>query len=216
MGPLGTFTGPNITKAGLGGVYSDGELKRLIEHGIKKNGKGVRFMPSHEINWLSDDDVIATIAYVRSVKPSKKPNGPFALGTLAKVLDRQDAIIIDVARKVDHKNIVKAPAAAPTAAYGKFVAKLCLGCHGDTCSGGKIPGVPPNIPIPPNITPHETGIKSWAFSDFERLLDKGIKKDGSKLDPFMPLTALTNMDQTERKALFAFLMSVEPKEFGNR
>src|SRR5579863_533440 len=39
MGPLGTLVGPNITMASLGAAYSDGELARLIEHGIKKDGR---------------------------------------------------------------------------------------------------------------------------------------------------------------------------------
>jgi hypothetical protein len=216
MGPLGKFQAPNITAGGMGAVYSDAELARLVRHGIKKDGRSVIFMPVHETNWVPQDDLVAVVSLVRSVPAVEKPNGPVSLGTLAKILDRRDSLVLDVARRIDHDNIDLAPPAAPTAAYGKHIGKLCSGCHGTTYSGGKIPGAPPDIPIPTNITPHETGIKDWSYADFTRLLDEGIKKNGEKLNPFMPLEALTNMDETERKALYAFLMSLPPREFGNR
>lgn len=217
MGPLGVSTAPNITGGGLGAVYSDAELVRLIEHGIRKDGTSVRFMPAFEINWLPDDDLSALLAFIRSVPPVKKPNGPFELGVLAKILDRQGAgVVMDVARHIDHKNIEKAPPPTPTKEYGRFLAKGCVGCHGEGLTGGAIPGAPPEIPIPLNITPHETGLKGWTRADFDRLLDKGIRKDGSKLNPFMPIESVGKMNETERQALFAYLMSLPAKPFGNR
>src|SRR5215469_11430350 len=59
MGPLGMLCGPNITGSGLGAAYSDGELARLIRHGIKKDGRSVRLMPSQELTWLPDSEVVA-------------------------------------------------------------------------------------------------------------------------------------------------------------
>src|SRR5690242_665571 len=57
FGPIGTIVGPNITPAGRAGAYSDGELARLILHGIKRDGRSVLFMPSTDINWLPDEDI---------------------------------------------------------------------------------------------------------------------------------------------------------------
>lgn len=216
VGPLGTVTAPNITRAGLGAAYSDGEIKRLIEHGLKKDGRSVRFMPAHEANWLPDTDIVAILSYVRSRPDVKKPNGPLRIGWLGKVMDRRDAIIFDVARRIDHQNIQKGPPPEPTVKYGKFIGRFCMGCHGETYGGGPIPGAPPEIPIPTNITPDPTGIKDWTYADFEKLLDKGTRKNGKKLNPFMPLQALSNMNQTERKALWAFLRSLPPKPMGSR
>ncbi|MCO4762310.1 MAG: c-type cytochrome [Myxococcales bacterium] len=216
VGPLGKFTAPNITSAGLGAVYSDGELARLIGHGITKTGKSVRFMPSHEVNWLPDSDVQAIIAYVRSKPAVEKPNGLFELGLLAKILDRQDAVVVDVARRIDHDKKEDVPAPEPTAAYGKFIARLCMGCHGEHYGGGPIPGAPSDFPIPSNITPDETGLKSWTYADFTKMLDTGVRKNGKKLDPFMPLEALEQMNDIERKALWAFLKTLKPRPMGSR
>ena len=216
MGPLGTVSGPNITAGGLGAVYTDGELWRLIVHGIKKDGRSVRFMPSQDFNWLPDSDITAIITYVRSVPAVERANGPIHFGTLAKVLDQRDEFVLDVARRINHDNVEKAPPPAPTAAYGRFIARLCQGCHGNKLSGGPLPGAPPSIPIPTNITPHESGIKGWSYEDFRRLLVEGIKKDGKKLDRFMPVEAFGKFDETEMPALWAYLQTVPPIPFGNR
>lgn len=216
VGPLGKFTGPNVSAGGLGAAYSDGELVRLIRHGLKKDGRTLRFMPAHEFNWLSDADVAATISWVRTVPPVQKANGPFELGMLAKVLDRMDMIPIDIARRINHQNVELAPPPSPTPAYGAFIGRACTGCHGTTLSGGPIPGAPPEMPIPLNLTPHATGLSGWTFEDFKKTLETGINKKGKKLDPMMPTAALAKLDDVEMHALFAYLASLPPRPFGGR
>jgi hypothetical protein len=216
FGPLGKITGPNISSAGLGAAYSDGELFRLIRHGIKKDGRSVRFMPSQEIGWLPDSDIVAMISYLRTRPPSTKPNGPTALGIVGKVVDRLDLIVLDVARRIDQANPEIAPPPSPTAAYGRFIAKGCTGCHGDSLSGGPIPAAPPDLPVPLNLTPHATGLQGWSYEDFDRLLTTGLRKNGKKLDPFMPISVYIEFDETEKKALWAHLSSLPPLPFGER
>lgn len=215
-GPVGRMTGPNITAAGLGAVYSDGELFRLLRHGVKKDGRSVRFMPVHEFNWLPDDDLVAAISYLRTRPPVDKPNGPFEVGVLGKVLDRQDLFVFDIARRIRHDAIEIAPPPEPTSKYGRFLALGCTGCHGTGFAGGPIPGAPPTFPTPPNLTPHETGLKDWTYTDFERLLVEGIRKNGKMLDPFMPISAYQHFDPVEKQALWAYLKSLPPRPFGER
>jgi hypothetical protein len=216
LGPLGEITGPNVSSGGLGAAYSDGELFRLIRHGIKKDGRSVRFMPSHEMGWLPDSDIAAMISYLRTQPPSTKPNGPTSLGIVGKVLDRMDLIVLDVARRIDHANPEIAPPPSIDAAYGRFIAKGCTGCHGDNLSGGRIPAAPPELPVPLNLTPHATGLQGWTYQDFDRLLTTGLRKNGKKLDPFMPISVYIEFDETEKKALWAYLSSLPPRPFGER
>lgn len=216
MGPLGRMAGPNITPGGVAVAYTDGELARLIRHGVKKDGRGVRMMPMQDLNFLSDDDVLAIISYVRSVPAVDRPNGVVEFKTLAKVLDRQDKIPIDVARRVDHAHVELSGPPAPTAEYGKFLARACRGCHGPQMSGGPIPGAPPDMAIPLNLTPDETGLKGFTFEDFDHLIQTGTRKDGRKLDKMMPFEALAKMDDTEKHALFAYLQTLPPVKYGNR
>lgn len=216
FGPLGKLTGPNISKGGIGAAYSPGELFRLIRHGVKKDGRSVQFMPSEEMGWLPDSDITAVISYLVTLPPVTKPNGPNQLGTLAKVLDRFDMLPIDIARRINHAQPEVGPAPTPTAEYGRHLGKLCTGCHGKTLSGGPIPGAPPDLPIPLNITQDATGIKGWTYEDFDRLLVQGVKKNGKKLDPFMPISGFGKMDETEKKALWAYLSTLPALPFGGR
>ncbi len=216
MGPLGTLTGPNLTSKGLGAVYSDGELVRAIRHGVKKDGRSALFMPAQDFNWLPDGDIVAIVSYIRSVPGVDKPNGPIRFGAMGKVLDRRGMFVADVARKIDHANIETAPPPTPTAAYGKYLARSCTGCHGERLSGGPIPGAPSTMPIPLNLTPHETGMKGWTYDDLDKLLTKGDRKNGKKLDPFMPIENYGKMDETEKKALFAHLQGLAPLPYGGR
>lgn len=216
MGPLATLTGPNVSAAGLGAAYSDGELFRLIRNGLKRDGRSLTFMPAHELSWLPDSDITAIISYVRTLPGVQKPNGPMEVGVLAKVLDRHDMLVLDVARRIDHDRIELAPPPAPTQAYGRFLAKLCTGCHGENLSGGPLPGAPPEIPIPANLTSDASGLGGWTYEDFDRLMTTGIRKNQKKLDPFMPTEAYSKWDETEKKALWAHLSALPPRAFGGR
>jgi hypothetical protein len=213
VGPLLTMQPPNITKGGLGATYTDAEIARLIRHGVKKDGRTARMMPSNEFNWISESDLVAIVSFVRSMPAVDKPNGPMVIKPLAKILDRRNAFPLDIARRIDHQNIELAPPPSPTRDYGRFLGKLCSGCHGEAFAGGPIPGAPPDLPVPLNLTPHETGLKGYTYEDFWKILDTGTRKDGRKLADFMPFASVRNMDETERKALWAYLSSLPPEPF---
>jgi hypothetical protein len=216
FGPIGQITGPNISGGGLGAAYSDGEIARLLRHGIKKDGRSVRFMPAQDATWLPDDDVVAIVSYLRSMPPVDKPNGSIELSRMAKVLDRRGAFVLDVARHIDHDHIELAGPPTPTAEYGRFIGRLCTGCHGDHLSGGRPPGFPPNLATPLNLTPDETGLKDWTYDDFARMLDTGVRKNGETVKPPMPRDAFAKWDDTERHALWAYLRTLKPMPLGGR
>lgn len=216
IGPVGTFVGPNITTASMGAVYSDGELARLIRHGLKKDGRSLRFMPVQDFAWLPDSDILAVVSYLRAAPPVDRPCGGSVVKTLGKVLDRRDAFVLDVARRIDHTKAEVVPAPGPTAEYGSFVSRSCKGCHGEHLGGGPIPGAPPSIPVPLNLTPDPTGLKDWAFEDFDKLMRTGERKNGKALDPFMPIESWRHFDAVEMRALWSYLRTVSPRPLGSR
>jgi hypothetical protein len=215
-GPVGTFTAPNVTTGGLGAVYTDAELARLIRHGIKRDGRSVMMMPVQEFGWMPDSDVVAVVSYVRSLPKVDRPNGPVKLGPLGKIIDRQDKFVIDVARRISHETLDIGPSPTATAEYGAYVARLCKGCHGSELSGGPIPGAPPSMPTPLNLTPDKTGLAGWTYADFDKLVTTGVRKNGKQLDPFMPVETTSKFDDTEKRALFAYLQALPPRAFGGR
>jgi mono/diheme cytochrome c family protein len=125
---------------------------------------------------------------------------------------------MDIARRIDHQRLDAnvAPPPSPTAAYGRFVGKLCMGCHGETYGGGPIPGAPPSMPVPLNLTPHASGLKGWTFEDFDHSMKTGLRKNGQKMADFMPRDAINSMNDVEKRALWAFLQSLPAKPFGER
>jgi cytochrome c553 len=213
MGPLATFEGPNITASGLGGSYTDGELVRLIRHGLKRDGRSVRFMPSQDFGWMSQDDVVALVSWLRTVPPVGRVTSPSQVKLLGKVLDRRGSIPIDVARRIDH-----AQRDTPTATVekGAALAQLCTGCHGEHLSGGRPAGAPASMPVPLNLTPHETGLADWTYDDFDRLMKTGIRKNGARLNPFMNIESFSQWDDGEKHAVWAYLRSLPPTPLGNR
>lgn len=216
LGPVGRMAAPNITTGGLGAAYSDGEMARLLRHGIKRDGRLVRFMPTQESSWLPDTDLVAIVSYIRSMPPVDKPNGPIEISAMGKVLDRRGALAFDVARRIPHDCVEIAPPPTSTAEYGGYIARLCTGCHGEQLSGGKPDGWPPQFPVPLNITPHQSGLATWTYDDFAKMLDTGLRKNGQAIRPPMPREAFAKYDETERHALWAYLRTLPPTPFGNR
>jgi len=218
FGPLGTVVYPNITtgQGGAGADYSDAEFARLLKHGVKRDGSPVQLMPSGDFAWWPMDDVTAVVSYVRTVPPVDGQPRRVSFGVLAKVLDRLDMLPIDVARRIDHANLPIAPPPAETKEYGERLASGCRGCHGETLSGGPIPGAPATLPVPLNLTPDATGLKDYSLDDFKAVLRTGIRKNGKTLDPFMPISDTKNLTDMELGALYAYFRSLPPKPFGSR
>jgi hypothetical protein len=217
MGPaLGTIAAPNITSAGVLPSYSDGELLRLFRYGIKKDGHSVRLMPSQDFGWLPDRDMIAIVSYLRAARPVARRAPSTEIRGPIKLLDGAFDFPVDVARRVDPAAMDGVPAPEPTAAYGAFIARLCRECHGEHFTGGRIPGLPPIMTTPLNLTPDPTGLEGWTFEDFDRTMRAGVRKNGRPLTDFMPIDSWRNLDDVEMRALWAYLGSLPPKPFGGR
>jgi mono/diheme cytochrome c family protein len=122
------------------------------------------------------------------------------------------------AERVDHSAVHPAAIApAPTVEYGRYVVSVagCQGCHGPTLSGGPIPGAPPEMGIPANITPK--GIGHYTEADFFTALRDGKRPAGTMIDTAnMPVRWTKLMTDDEVRAVFAYLKTVPPKEFGGR
>lgn len=217
MGPVGVVHTPNITAGGVLAQYSDAELLRLLREGVKRDGKSLMFMPAGDFRWWPEADLVAVASFVRAQPAVKRASTPSTIGALGKVLDRVDMIPIDIARRIDHDRPPElAPTPAATKEYGRFLGQLCQGCHGPTLSGGPIPGAPPDMAVPANITPHASGLARYDEATFYRVITTGVRPDGRKLDPMMPIATLAAMNDVEKKALWLYLRSVPPKPFGGR
>lgn len=71
--PLGTLYAPNLTPGGNIDDWTDGELVRAIREGISRDGRSLLIMPANVLRNLSDDDVLALVAYLRAQPPTGEP-----------------------------------------------------------------------------------------------------------------------------------------------
>jgi cytochrome c553 len=214
--PFAVVSAPNITPAGLGSQLSDGDLVRAIRYGVAPDGRSLAVMPSAVYYHLSDADLAAIIAYVRSVPPATRPLKPTSYGPISRLLLVTGKAPILQAELIDTSAARPAPAPGVTPEYGAYLASVggCQECHGPGLSGGPIPGGDPHAPPAANLT--RGGIGRWTEADFRRALREGKRPDGTTISSFMPYRVVGNMTDDEIAALWMYLQSLPPRPYGNR
>ena len=216
---VGRFTALNLTP-GEGGIsdYTDGEVARAIVYGVDNKGKPLVIMPSHEYYAaINDTELGLIVSYLRSVAPvnNELPDSqPRLLGHFLNVMAPDFPAF--PAELIDTSVPRASVQVEASIEYGAQLANACIGCHGSGLSGGIDPNDPTGMDSA-NITPHETGIGSWTEDDFTLAMRAGTRPDGTTIDSsVMPWPNFTLMTDDEIRALWLYLQTVEPTEYGNR
>jgi mono/diheme cytochrome c family protein len=219
-GPVFKLYGPNLTRGrgGVGDSLTDQDWANAVRHGVRRDGRSLLFMPSEDWANMSDADLGALVAYLRRLPAVDNVVPRSSVGPIGRALMLAGQLPLLSVKKVAESRAHLNPAAAPgpTREYGAYLADIggCTGCHGPGLSGGRIPGAPPDLPIPSNITP--AGIGGWTRDQFASALRTGVRPNGTQIDPFMPIKYTKLMTDEEMTALYAYLHSVPAKEFGGR
>ena len=210
---------PHIS-AGAGSVtvaYRTEDWVRAIRHGVGPDGRPLMVMPSEDYNRLTDPDLGALVAYVKQMPAAQGQAAVIQLPPPVRVLYGL-GMIKDAAAKIDHS----LPPAAPvpegvTVEHGRYVAQMCVGCHGPGYGGGKIPGGPPDWPAAANLTPGAGGVMARyaRVEDFMAMMRGGKRPDGNAI-AVMPFASLSQLNDTDLRALHAFLLTLAPRELGSR
>jgi mono/diheme cytochrome c family protein len=217
--PAGGFRArsPNITPAGVVAKYTEADWVRAIRHGVRPDGRALFIMPSEDYNRFTDADIGALIAFARSLPPVPGGAAEFTVPLPVKAL-YVIGVVKDAAEKIDHS---LPPAAAVTEGvtpeHGRYVANLCLGCHGEQLSGGKIPGGPPAWPAASNLTPGAgTVMTMYDTADkMKAMFRSGKRPDGSAI-AVMPFETLREINDTDVAAMHAYLKTLPPRPAGSR
>lgn len=211
------IAGPNITPGGVVAHYQPVDWVRTIRQGVKPDGRPVFIMPSEDYNRLSDADVGALIAYLKSLPSLPGGAAVVELPIPVKVL-YGFGVIPDAAATIDHSLAPAQPvAAAVTVARGAYVAGMCIGCHGAGLSGGRIPGTPPAWPAAANLTPGEGSVMG-RYPDaahFVAMLRSGKRPDGTAI-AVMPFESLSQLNDTDAQAVYAYLQTLPARPHGQR
>ena len=212
---------PNITPAAgsATAAYRVEDWVRAIRHGLRPDGRPLLIMPSEDYNRLTDADTAALIAFARQMPPV--PGGETAVVKFpppVRVLYGL-GLIQDAAAKIDHLMPPAAPVPeGPTVEHGRYVAQMCVGCHGAGYAGGKIPGGPPDWPAAANLTPGAGSamVPRYASVDaFIAMMKSGKRPDGTAIQ-VMPFESLSKMNDVDVQALHAYLKAVPARPAGGR
>jgi mono/diheme cytochrome c family protein len=219
---------PNITpdeETGIG-RWTDDELIRGIRDGVRPDGKLMApMMPIGSYQYMSDEDVRAVVAFLRTVpkvKQAVRPEpmqAPFPIGMVLSSGMMHHA----------PASGVPAPDPADKVKRGKYVMHLghCESCHS---MGGMGPRGPEDARYmgggemafattgigklyAPNLTPDpETGIGRYSDEHFKAMFTQGKRLDGKPMGPPMSLFMphLTGMNDEDLDALLAYLRSLKP------
>ena len=206
----------NITpdkETGIGN-WTDAQIVKAIREGVDKEGK-VIFppMPSPTYNNMSDDDVNAIVAYLRTLNPVQN-----------KVQESKWNI---PQQAMPPAKGSPAPPASDKVAYGRYIVTAlahCFECHsspdahgapdiqGHMGAGGFKIMLAPGIEVmTANITPDpETGIGKWSDSDIKKAMTEGVTPTGGHLSPPMPYPFFKTMTPEDLDAVVAFIRSIPP------
>jgi len=195
--PLGTVYSTNLTsdkETGLG-AWTDQQIIDGIVKGLRKDGSRILpVMPYGAYSGMAQDDLRALVAYLRTLKPVKKPTPDLKAPPLARSLGT-------AAWLKAFGTFYNSPATAPKSGVerGKYLTDhvaICGDCHTPRNSIG-VPSrtlymagagkdIGPLGQSIPNITPDkETGIGDWKREDLAELLLKGIKPDFDNVQGLM-------------------------------
>jgi cytochrome c553 len=214
--PIGTLYAPNLTPSGNIKDWSDGEVIRAIREGVHKNGRSLLIMPSDNFRNLSDDDVQAVVAYLRSQPATGGPTPTNEFNLFGALFIN----LFDFRTAQQPVGSVTAPQQG-TPQYGKYMVDVigCRSCHGDQLQGKADTGQP-GPPPGPNLT---RIVPQWTEGQFMAFFNTGKRPDGTMVpiltlpsgfsEPRMPWTevrAVTTDD--ELKAIYAYLHSLPPMD----
>ncbi len=187
--------------------YTTAEFERAVRHGVKGDGTSVLIMPSSTFQHLSDDDLGATIAFLRSL--------PADDGPLTEVKPRLVGYFLFAfglfqgfrapAEEIDHAAPHTAANPTDTLALGRYLAmSVCSLCHGSDLQGGEGEKGP---------TPSLSIVAAYTLDGFTQVLREGIGLGGRELDEMLEASeGFKHFTDHEIAALYAYLSTLAQQE----
>lgn len=159
-------------------LYSIDQLELVIRHGIRPNGTSViGAMPSNMFYHLSDRDLGAIIAYLKSQQPVQMQLPENKIGPITRLLffylDWKVGTLL-TAEKIDHDVPRTDYSEAVSMSHGRYLAiTSCSECHGDDLRGT------PNGFVP---SPSLAIVAAYSLDEFRNLMRTGEPIGDRKLD----------------------------------
>lgn len=192
---VGRLVAPNLPVRAKD--YSDGELERLVRHGVKRDSTGVIAMPAATYAHLADEDLAAIIRYLRSLKAEPDAAGTTEWGPLGRLA----LALGKIPYEADHLPSVSRSKTRPDNLGAYLVGATCLHCHDigrerDNGFGMKTP-------------PLAMMAASYGFDEFRELMRTGIGKGNRDLGLMTEVSRqdFAHFTDAEMKAIHDYLVS---------
>lgn len=189
---------PNLARVAR--ELDDAALEAAIRHGIGRDGRALWSMPSYNFAHLSDEDLSAMIAFLRSAPIVENDLPKPRLGLQARwwiVTGEED----HMAQWVMDVPALRTNLSDSLLKRGEYIAMTtCNECHGLDLRGDWLSG-----------TPDLAVIAGYTEPAFRRLMKEGISMAGREDIPLMSMVArdrFANFTDEELVALRAFLSSL--------
>ncbi len=211
-------TAPNITQdkeTGIGS-WTDAQIKTALRKGVRPNGTPLAMiMPSDFYEIMTERDLDAVVAYLRTIKPIKNtvPDPIYKMPQLHHAFPGAEkpyteAMMSDKLKKGFYLVTIAhcLECHTPMGPRGRdFATKLGTG-------GFEFPG-PWGVSVSRNITSSKTkGIGGWTDVEVKRAITTGVSKDGSKLKPPMAFHSYAMLTAGDLDAVVAWLRTLPAKE----
>ncbi|NDJ85987.1 MAG: cytochrome c [Chloroflexi bacterium] len=210
--PWGTVAAPNLTVLQ---DWTDEEIEFAIRYGVDPSGMPLLPpMPYELYTGMSDEDMAAIIAYLRSLEPE---DVEIPAAELNDDLTRED---IRQVPEFDPEATFEAPEKDDLLAYGTYHGAnvaACGRCHGAPEEDNELL-VDPEGPLNGTMTVYtdfgplqfpsllQEDIGTWSDEELFEVIHLGTLPDGDGLF-FMPTYAYVNMDEDDARALVEWLRS---------
>ena len=180
-------------------TMTDAQLEAVLRKGVHPTRPQLWAMPSQIFQHLSDADLAALIAYLRTIKPAGKVHplpvpGPKAI---AQWKSGKFPPAADQVRKAEYRML---PDLGPGTQQGRYIVSMtCAECHGGQLEGS----VDEEHKVPDLIV-----AGAYSRAEFETLTTQGIAKDRRKIDELMSTVAksrFSHLTGPERDAVYAYL-----------
>lgn len=209
---------PNITpdqETGIGN-WTDDEIIRAVREGIRPDGSVMGPPMAYPFyRDISDRDMHAIVAYLRSVPPvhHEVPRSTYRVDLPPSWGEPVTS--------------VPEPNKNDPVEYGRYLAHTlghCTDCHTPLVEGqhdfSRIGAGGNLFPQPfgfswsalaANITSHpELGIGNWTDDEIKRAITHGVSRDGRQLLPFMAFDFYENINDEDLDAIVAYLRTLPP------
>src|SRR3954447_1549394 len=191
----GAMYSPNLTL--LVPRYTDAEFKRLFRGGVPRDGREFWFMQVESYQFLSDADLAALLAYLRTLRPAGEVRPAFKFNK-AEQKDVDDGVLLDAKGQIAKYRASPPIDLGTRYAWGRYLVRTtCTACHNNALQGWK------------DFTPNLDIAGAYSKPELTRLLTDGKGKTGKDVGEMSGIARayFSHLTAREREAIVDYILA---------